>query len=231
MTEPNTISLSSHLMTPEEWAFHHKVIGNKLARIKSHLTQKAKSARGLTLREGIALDEINFLLASGLDIDNPIYVGAFDSVTHEKKLLEYKDKSKALTKAELLTKLAEAELELEVSRNSLVMEDQRFQFLLNYFDASRKKKVESTQARQHGKKTNISSIHVAQQKIAQEIIRKLKKLKISDADDSHNSARALLEPIDFKVFCKKMRATCKPLPSPTTLRNYFLQMTGLNSTK
>jgi hypothetical protein len=219
------------MSTQREWEFHHKFISSKLARIKEHLIEQTKSPRGLTLVEKIHLDEVNFLIASGFDMQNePIYVGKFDSVTRQKKSLERRDKHKSLTKAELLTKLAEAEVELEELRNYEIMEGKRIEFLLNYFDENREERVNATKARQNGKKTNPNSIHVRQMKAAREIVREIRDSK-AHGTDLNGCLTESFEPTDFKVFCKKMRVACKPPPSATTLRNYFLKMTGLSTTK
>lgn len=230
MTETKKASPTSQSSTQRDWKFHHKFISSKLARIKQHLVEQTHSPRGLTLAEKIHLDEVNFLIASGYDMQNePIYVGKHDSITRQKKSLKSKDKNKSLTKAELLKKLAEAEVELEELRNYEKMERKRFEFLLKYFDVNRQERVKATKARQNGKKTNPNSIHVRQIQTAREIIREIKDSKAHSAD--LRSWIESFEPTDFKVFCKKMRVACKPLPSATTLRNYFLKMTGLSTTK
>ncbi len=51
----------------------------------------------------------------------------------------------------------------------------------------------------------------------------------------YDAAKQLLDSMkdkDFKIFCKKMRAKFPNTEiHPSTLRNYFLKITGLNSTK
>lgn len=231
MTETKKALPESQISTRQGWEFHHKFISSKLAREKEHLIGKTKSPRGLTLSEKINLDEINFLISSGFDVQNePVYVGKFDSVTRQKKILDLRDKHKSLTKAELLTKLVEAEVELEESGNAQNIEGKRFEFLLKYFDEQRQEKVTATKARQHGKKTSSDSIHVRQKKVAREIISEMKDYTAHGKDINGPWVKSFV-PADFKVFCKKMRVTCKPTPSATTLRNYFLKMTGLSTTK
>ncbi len=219
-------------MTPENWAFHHDFISRKLAHTKSDLLERAKSTRGLTLAEKINLDEVNFLIASGYDIlEAPVYVGKFDSTTRRKKSIINEEKYKSLTKTELLKKLAEAEVDLEELRNCLDMEGERFQFLLKYFDEHKQERIKATNARQKGKKTNPTSIHVKQREIAREVIKQITESKAHGTNVNGTSDQDSLEPEDFKIFCKKMRALCKPPPSATTLRNYFLKLTGLSTTK
>ena len=88
MTETKKAPLASQMSTQLDWKFHHKFISSKLAREKEHLIEKTKSPRGLTLSEKVNLDEVNFLISSGFDVQNePVYVGKFDSVTRQKKYL------------------------------------------------------------------------------------------------------------------------------------------------
>ena len=231
MSETKKALPESQISNRQDWEFHHKFISSKLAREKEHLIEKTKSPRGLTLSEKVNLDEVNFLISSGFDVQNePVYVGKFDSVTRQKKILDLRDKHKSLNKAELLTKLVEAEVELEELRNDQHMEGKRFEFLLKYFDEHRQERVKATKARQHGKKTSPDSIHVRQMKVAREIIGEIKDSKAHGKDINGVPWIKSFEPTDFKVFCKKMRVACKPQPSATTLRNYFLKMTGLSTT-
>jgi hypothetical protein len=232
MKAPKTELPHMRHLTPGEWASHHKFISSKLALTKAHLIERAKSTRGLTLEEKINLDEINFLMASGFDIhEEPIFVGQFDPVTRQKKSRANEDTYKSLSKAELVTKLAAVEVELEELRNSLNMEAKRFEFLLKYFDEHRQERIKATKARQVGKKTSPTSIHVRQMEAAREIIKKIKDSKGPGTNANGSKVPSSFEPTDFKLFCKKMRAACKPPPSNTTLRNYFLKMTGLSTTK
>ncbi len=234
MTEnkPTKKASAGRTLTPEEHAFHHKVLSAKLEIAKNNLTEIGKSRRGLTLAQQIALEEMNFLIASGWDINAPpIYVGAYDPITHERKLLMYKNKFKALSKTELLTELCELQVKLEEATNALEMEGKRFEFLLELFEKNKLEKISAKNARSDGKKTGKSSIYFAHKEKARDVIREIKRLKMTDTSDKNAWINAEIEPTDFKLFSIKMRAALNPAPKPTTLRNYFLKMTGLSTTK
>jgi hypothetical protein len=234
MTEkkPTKKASGGRTLTPEEHAFHHKVFSTKLEQTKNNLIELSKSSKGLTLAEKMALEEINFLIASGWDINTPpIYVRPYDPLTHEKKLLAYKNKFKVLSKTELLTELCELQVKLEEATNALEMEGKRFEFLLRFFDKNKLEKISAKNARSDGKKTGKSSIYFAHKEKAIDVIREIKKLKTTDTADKNAWINAEIEPTDFKLFSIKMRAALNPAPKPTTLRNYFLKVTGLSTTK
>lgn len=231
-SKKNVESLTLQKNTQDDYAFHHKFFSKRIAQVKTYLLEREKTSRGLTAHEKNQLDEINYLIASGFDINISVdVVMPPDAASQKIKIQEYKEQFANLSKEELLTRLAEQTVKLEAHENMGDVEANRFEFLLNFFDKSKINRVAHSQRRRVGKNSNKSAVHVTNKSIANEIIQELKKSKTDESASSIDWFYASIDSRDFKIFCRKMRARCKPAPAATTLRNYFKQLTGLSSTK
>ena len=229
----NTENFISRPMTQEEFSFHHNFLSTRLAQNKEYLLIRQKqSSRGLTLAESNLLNEINFLIESGFDIHSePINSGVFHPVERENKKNHYEKRYTKLSKAALVTKLAELEVEMEEMSNVIEMEGRRFKYLLNFYDETSANKSKSRNARQQGKKSGKSKIHQTNKEKAFAVLNEIKKIKSDDLKNENAQILTSIEPQDFKLFCIKMKSQCTPCPSNSTLRNYFTSITGHKSTK
>jgi hypothetical protein len=129
-----------------------------------------------------------------------------DDKVRNKKIIERAINLVTLHPFEMLLKLAETELHLEAA-------------LFLYEETLKQREFLEAEYIKFGKN-----------KLA-----KAGNISKSKKSPKYDAAKQLLDSMkdkDFKIFCKKMRAKFPNTEiHPSTLRNYFLKITGLNSTK
>lgn len=130
----------------------------------------------------------------------------FDDQARSQKIIERAINLAALHPFEMLIKLASTELHLETT-------------LFLYEETFKQKQFLESEYLKLGKKRLDNARNIA-------------KGRTSPKYEIAKQILASMKEKDFKIFCKKMRAK---LPnqelSPSTLRKYFLEITGLKSTK
>jgi hypothetical protein len=183
-----------------------KYIGGKLQTPKPK-APKRKSADELFVEHNttLLLQKLNLIQQNIAD-------DFLDDQARSQKIIERAIDLANLHPFEMLIKLASTELHLEAT---LFLYEETFkqkQFLESAYLKSGKKSLDNAVKKSTGK-AKVSQKYIQAKEFARQII-------------------ADMKPRDFKVFCRKMRAKFPATEvSDSAVRNYFKEITGLNSTK
>lgn len=168
---------------------------------------KRKSAEEIFVEHNTALllEKINLLKINAAD-------EFLDDSVRRQKIIERAIKLATLHPFEMLMQLAATEIHLETT---LFLYDETFkakQFLENEYLKSGKKRLMQAANKTAGK----AEVHE----------------KYTHVKETARQILGVMTEKDFKVFCKKMRAKLPNMKlPPSSLRNYYLEITGLKSTK
>jgi hypothetical protein len=192
---------------------HLKLLSGAMHLRKAELEKKTVAGKKLPLSETLHLKEINWLLASVLSVDedSPFIPGEPSKEEIKKGRANFKKGLDKLPKSELIEKLSQSLFELEWERKTVEHLSRSNEFLFEFYEESTKKIKANSENRKAGKAIN-DKFHVDKKNLARTII---KELKNEDA-------------LTFKKFCARMRKHGE-FPA-SSLREYFLSITGLRST-
>lgn len=192
---------------------HIKLLSGAMRLRKSELDIKISDGKKLSRDETLHLREINWLLASALNIgeEKPFILGEPTKEEISKGKATFKKGLDKLTKYELIEKLSIALFELEWEKNTVEQLSKTNEFLFEFYEEATKKIKVNSKNRKAGKAIN-DTFHTNKRNLARSVI---KELKNEDA-------------LTFKRFCARMRKHGE-FPA-SSLREYFLSITGLKST-
>lgn len=176
------------------------------------IESKPKAPKRKTAQESVHEQTIALLRHKSYLFHENIVDAFLNPETREVMVLERVKKLAKLNPSELLLRLAKTELHLEVTQFLYDETHKAKQFLENEYLKSGKKRLMQAANKTAGK----AKVHE----------------KYTHVKETARQILGVMTEKDFKVFCKKMRAK---LPSmklpPSSLRNYYLEITGLKSTK
>lgn len=187
------------------------------------LEEKSRTKRGLTLEESLTLEEFRFMVASGYADPNRMCFEASIRSNNENLIKEVEGALRKLNKADLIRELAIAKLRIQDLEAYSEREDERFQFLLNYFDECVKRRAMNRNKRSSKRKVGKASIHTE----------KYTQAKIIYAEMLHEFVQ--IDASHSREFYDRLDKVCHKLGlglvEPNTRRNYFKKLTGLKSLK
>lgn len=173
---------------------------------------KPKNPKRLTIEQSVLAKKYALLLMKFNLTQENIADDFLDEVTRNKKIIERAINLADLKPFEMLMKLAATELQLETT---LFLYDETYkqkQFLESAYNNAIDKRLRDANNRTTGKAKSNSKF-IATKQTAKQILDGMKEK-------------------NFDIFCRKMRAKFPEMKlSPSTLRGYFLEITGLKSTK
>lgn len=192
---------------------HLKLLSGAMHLRRTELEKKTSSGKKLTLSETLHLKEINWLLASVLSIheENSFIPGEPTKEEIKKGQAKFKKGLDKLSKSELIEKLSQSLFELEWEKKTVEHLSKSNEFLFEFYEESTKKIKANSKNRKAGKAIN-DKFHVDKKNLARSVIKDLK-----------NEGA-----LTFKRFCARMRKHGE-FPA-SSLREYFLSITGLKST-
>lgn len=173
---------------------------------------KPKSPKRKSAQESVAEQNIALLRHKSYLFQENIVHDFFNPETRKVMVLERIKKLAHLNPSELLLRLAKTELHLEVTQLLYDKTYKAKQFLENEYLKSGEKRLMQATNKTIGK-AKAQEKYTQVKEVARQILRGMTEK-------------------DFKVFCRKMRANLPGMKlPPSSLRNYYLEITGLKSTK
>ena len=175
-------------------------------------TPKSKNPKRQTIKQSVLAKKYALLLMKYNLSQENVADDFLNEVTRNKKIIERAINLANLQPFEMLMKLAATELRLETVQFLYDETYKQNQFLEASYNRALEKRVSDAASKSAGRaKTNQKYV----------LIKRAAAQVLESMQDK-----------DFKLLGKKMRAKFPDTKlSPSTLRGYFLEITGLNSTK